>query len=209
MISHEKACIFIHIPKCGGGSVENLIWGWPRRTSDLWMGFISEYHNKYQTGGLQHLLGTQIRQECGAGIFDAYFKFAIVRNPWDRLYSQYHYMKKRADLREYIGMDERDSFKKYLSLIQKKIHVQWEHQCRFICDDNGELLVDFLGRFENFEDDVGKILKRLSMEVSEIPRVNKTEHAPYHEGYDAEDIELAGSLYADDIRLLGYSFGKN
>ncbi|OGT80595.1 MAG: hypothetical protein A3H91_16935 [Gammaproteobacteria bacterium RIFCSPLOWO2_02_FULL_61_13] len=206
MISHEKKCIFIHIPKCGGGSVENLIWGWPRRTSDLWMGFVSEYHNKYQTGGLQHLLGTQIRQEFGNEIFSAYFKFAIVRNPWDRLYSQYHYMKQRRDLREFIGMNEQDDFKRYLELIQRRNHVQWEHQCRFICDENGEFLVDFLGRFENFDNDVGVILNRLGMEPRELPRVNRTEHGPYYEAYDAEDIDLVGSLYRDDIRLLAYTF---
>lgn len=206
MISHERKCIFIHIPKCGGGSIENLVWGWPRRKSDLWMGFISEHHNKYQTGGLQHLLGTQIRQEFGNDVFSAYFKFAMVRNPWDKLFSQYHYMKQRPDLRKFIGMDEYDSFKRYLQLIQKRNHVQWEHQSRFICDDNGELIVDFLGRFENFASDVGVILDRLGISCGALPHVNRTEHPPYHEGYDAEDIELVGHLYRDDIRLLGYAF---
>ena len=62
MLSHKYKCIFVHIPKCGGSSIENILWPdkEDRKESNLWMGFISKYHNKYQTGGLQHLQARQI-----------------------------------------------------------------------------------------------------------------------------------------------------
>ena len=62
-----------------------MIWPSPelRSVDDLWMGFVDKYHNKYQTGGLQHLLAKQIRTEVGSVTFDSYFSFSIVRNPWD------------------------------------------------------------------------------------------------------------------------------
>ena len=83
MISHDKKCIFIHIPKCGGTSIEDVIWPKDRGRSDedLWMGFVSRFENKYQTGGLQHLLAWQVREEVGSDVFGAYYKFAFVRNP--------------------------------------------------------------------------------------------------------------------------------
>ena len=106
MISHDKKCIFIHIPKCGGTSVEDVIWPKEqgRTEVDLWMGFVSRFENKYQTGGLQHLLARQVREEVGSDVFSAYYKFAFVRNPWDRIVSQFAYMQQRPDLMDFLGM---------------------------------------------------------------------------------------------------------
>ncbi len=205
MISHTYKCIFVHIPKCGGSSLENIIWPEQRDTSNLWMGFISKYQNKYQTGGLQHLLATQIRQEVGEGIFNQYFKFTIIRNPWDKMVSQYSYMKHRPDLREFIGMNENDSFKTYLKLIKKKVHVQWEPQYKFVLNDNGDVIVDYIGRLENFDYHASQILAQLKIKA-EIPHVNASSHRHYSAYYDEEAMDTVVDLYGEDIRIFGYSF---
>lgn len=215
MISHKAKCIFVHIPKCGGTSITQLIWPnkEDRTESNLWRGFTSKYHNKYQTGGLQHLLSCQIKQEVGNEIFQAYFKFAIVRNPWDKAVSQFEYMKKRKDLREFIGMSEGDCFEKYLTLIQQKRHVQWESQHKFVMDGNNNLLVDFLGRFESFEADVNKILDKLKigkklfgLRFKKIPHMRKSLRSHYTDYYNLESKRIIEELYKDDIELFKYSF---
>ena len=208
MISHKHKCIFVHIPKTGGTSIEDLIWPRKRdRTEDnLWMGFIDRFHNKYQTGGLQHLCWMQIRQEVGAAVFENYYKFAIVRNPWDKAVSQYAYMKHREDLRDFVGMKEGDCFKTYLSLIQKTEHVQWAPQYPFIYDTGGEQMVDFVGRFEKFNDEVRVILKELGIWKWKIPHTNKSARKHYSEYYDDESKEIVGEMYQKDVELLGYLF---
>jgi hypothetical protein len=205
MISHKYQCIFVHIPRCGGTSLEHIIWPGPRRESDLWMGFVDKYHNKYQTGGLQHLFARQILQEVGEQVFRKYFKFSFVRNPWDKAISQFSYIKRRDDLRDYIGLSENDSFKTYLGKIRTKPHVQWEKQYEFILDDQGELLIDFLGKFEHITRDVEYVFGRLDIHTS-LPHVNATTHAHYSTYYDMESMEMVAELYADDIKLFDYSF---
>lgn len=215
MLSHKHKCIFVHIPKCGGTSIENLIWPEKsdRTTSNLWMGLERPNYNKYQTGGLQHLLASQIRQEVGDTTFNSYFKFAIVRNPWDKAVSQFEYMKKRKDLREFIGMSEDDTFKKYLYLIQDTVHVQWESQHKFLLDEAHNQIVDYIGRFETFENAVNAILDKLGfrrtlfgINVRKIPHSNKGQRASYKNYYDSESKKIIDKVYEYDIDLLKYSY---
>ncbi|MEL7035840.1 MAG: sulfotransferase family 2 domain-containing protein [Cyanobacteria bacterium J06592_8] len=215
MISYRYKCIFVHIPKTGGTSIEDLVWpkSEDRIESNLCRGFVKPYCNKYQTGGLQHLLGRQIKQEVGENIFNSFFKFTIIRNPWEKAISQFSYMKKRQDLRDWIGMSEDDCFKKYLSLIQKKAHVQWEPQYKFVFDEQGKQIVDFVGRLENFENDAYKILDKIGMRtkilgirVKKIPHNNKSNRLHYTEYYDAESKEIIEDLYRQDIEVFNYSF---
>jgi hypothetical protein len=171
------------------------------------MGFVSEYSNKLQTGGLQHLLASQIEQEVGRDNFRDYFKFSFVRNPFDKAVSQFHFLAKRQDLREFIGLKQGGSFKEYVRLIQQKKHVQWEEQHKFLVNDQGDIIVDFIGRFEDFENDLRKILAKLGMDSSiRIPHSQKSVHGPYQDYYDDDTVAMASSLYAKDLEYFGYSF---
>ena len=210
MISHDKKCIFIHIPKCGGTSVEDVIWPKEqgRTEEDLWMGFVSRFENKYQTGGLQHLLAWQIREEVGSDVFSAYYKFAFVRNPWDRIVSQFAYMQQRPDLMDFLGMTSGTEFKAYLELIRRKEHVQWMPQVRFLLDQGGSLLVDRIGRLESFNEDCAQIFSALGLGSNLLPghaKRSKRKGVRYYY-VDSESIEMVADLFAEDIDFLGYRF---
>ncbi|MCB1581811.1 MAG: sulfotransferase family 2 domain-containing protein [Xanthomonadales bacterium] len=207
MISHKHQCIFVHIPKCGGTSIENMIWEPEEKTTDnLYMGFISPMYNKYQTGGLQHLYAAQIKNEFSPRIFSSYFKFTVVRNPWDKIVSQFTYIKKRPDLMDFIGMKANDEFKTYLQLIQKKEHVQWSCQYKFFLDENGHSLVDQVYRFENFQQAVTDVLNKLNISFKQILHSKKGSRGHYSEYYDEESKEIIEHLYSKDISMLDYHF---
>lgn len=210
MISHDKKCIFIHIPKCGGTSVEDVIWPKEqgRTEDDLWMGFVSRFENKYQTGGLQHLLAWQVREQVGRDIFRAYYKFAFVRNPWDRIVSQFSYMQQRPDLMDYLGMTSDTEFKTYLELIRLKEHVQWMPQVRFLLDHDGSVLVDRIGRLESFDEDCAQIFTALGLPIDQLPgHVNRSKRQAFHTYYsDDEAIEAVADIFSEDISFLGYEF---
>ena len=215
MISHKHKCIFVHIPKAGGTSIENVIWPLKKDKieSNLYKGLVDKYHNKYQTGQLQHLLASQIQMGVGKSIFRDYFKFTIVRNPWDKVISQFTYMQRREDLREFIGMKKDDGLKTYLSLIKKRKHVQWEHQHKFFLNEDGDQLVDYIARFENFNNCVESILKILKLDrvmfglkARKIPHSKKGTREHYKYYFDNESSEIVHEMYNRDIELLGYKF---
>ncbi len=206
MISHKHKCIFVHIPKCGGSSIEDILWPGERSEKELFGGFVSRYRNRYQTGGLQHLYARYILDSVGQGVFNHYFKFAFVRNPWSRCVSQYCYMKQRKDLRLYIGMGITASFREYLDCIVTKEHVQWAPQYKFITDENGGIMVDFIGRLEQLKKDLCVVANKTGIDLGKIPHKKKTRHRPYYEYYDDETLRIVGDMYGRDIELLGYDF---
>ena len=208
MIFHSLKTIFVHIPKAGGTSVENLLWpnASSRTESDLWMGFVRPFYNKYQTGGLQHLLAKQIQYEIGNTIFSEYYKFAIVRNPWSKSVSQFVYMSMREDLRNFINMKPNTTFIEYLNLILKKDHVQWKSQVDFILDHNGEILIDDFYKLEEIKDNFSKLSEKTGANFSLLPHANKGKYYSFKDYYDKESIELVSEIYKNDINFFKYTY---
>ena len=207
MISHKHKCIFVHIPKTAGASIADMIWARPRSTSELWGGFVDRYRNKYQTGGLQHLRWHQIRLEVGADIFNEYFKFTFVRNPWDKVVSQYRYLAMRGDLLEYFGFSEYPEFETYLDSALQSDHVQVADQSSFIVSDAGEYMVDFIGRFESLHCDARKIFKKIGVNAGPFPHVNRSDrHQDFRKYYTAKTKAMVAERYKTDIERFGYYF---
>lgn len=208
MICRRRKIIFVHAPKCGGMSIEDTLWPGSRKlrtTEDLWGGLVRPLHNKYQTGGLQHLTAQLIRREVGADLFDACFKFAFCRHPVDRIVSQYRFISRRANLREFIGLTEPYDFETYLDRIARRTHVQWMPQNEFFFDDHGTLLVDRLYRLEDLIDDVGPLNRDLGLELPALPHVNPSPDVP-HPAIAAEAAERIFAMYRLDFERLGYPF---
>ena len=137
MICKDRNIIFVHIPKCGGSSVEDVLWSdvGSRSPDQLWMGFVRPMFNKYQTGGLQHLTAHYIKQEVGDQFFNSSFKFAVVRNPIHSIVSQFKYIGQRPDLRAFIKLPEKYTFQDYLLCLDNNRHVQWMPQWEFVADE--------------------------------------------------------------------------
>ena len=208
MISHKHKCIFVHIPKTAGSSIENVIWPLEsdRVVENLWLGIIKPYRNKYQTDGLQHLTSSQIKTEVGTDVFNSYYKFSIIRNPWEKAVSQFIYMKKRKGLRRFIGMNKWSSFKKYLNLISKKEHAQWMKQVDFVYDENGMIMVDKIIRFENIEEEFQLMRQHLGIPYIKLPHVNKSKRKHYTKYYNKSTIQIVSDLYKEDIEAFNYTF---
>jgi hypothetical protein len=211
-VNHQLRCIFVHIPKTGGTSIErtlDMFGDWRIEDAGRLYGLIASrtFRSAAATANhLQHLTAAELR-DLLAGDFDAYFKFSFVRNPWDRFVSSFG--KKDPNLLEcatnrgihLAGV----SFKDYVRLTRDLKHPHLQPQCEFLFDRNGKSLVDFLGRFETLVEDYGMVARRLGLQL-DLPHHNASEHAPYRSYYDDADREEIASRYAQDIQVFGYRF---
>lgn len=192
MISHKYKFIFIHIQKTAGKSILNAF--------DI-------------NSGADHRYASDQLIEYGQTIWDSYFKFAFVRNPWDRLVSGYEYRKKggngspndlkRSKLYPSTFYDFCLQLDDFISL---KDELMFSPQYKWIYDKHGKLMVDYIGRFENIDHDFGKICHKLNIHEYSLPHINKTKHRPYFEYFNNETRKIVSHLYKEDIELFNYSF---
>lgn len=179
MILHQYRAIHVHIPKCAGMSIEAAF-------------------GAKKLG--QHFHRRKAIRTFGAAKWFNYYKFAFVRNPWDRFVSLYHFRKK------YQTMHIRGrSFKRCMMAMFREYPPR-VHQQHFWVMDGDTQIVDFIGRFENLHEDFAKVCKAIGAEGVVLGHHNKTEHAHYSHYYDDECLEFVTANCARDIELFGYKF---
>jgi hypothetical protein len=74
-----------------------------------------------------------------------------------------------------------------------------------LVDESGNLLVNFVGKFENLDEDFQSICRKVGISAS-LPHVNKSKRTCYQDYYDPETRDLTARLYAEDIERFGYAF---
>ena len=196
MISHIHKAVFIHVPKTAGMSMRTYF---RKKKFEP-----AEYHspdgtNDDQTG--VYINGTSWRiQRNYANVWDKYFKFAFVRNPWDRMVSCW---KNRA--KNY------DDFDKFLDDYPYKSYnhnLIWHTlpQLTHIQDLDGNLMVDFIGRFESLNNDLKTICEKINVEYTPLPHKNKSTHKPYQEYYNSRTKDLVACIYREKIEMFNYQF---
>lgn len=186
-------CIFIHIPKAAGSSVAKTLFG------------IKSRHLRYNE-----------YEMANPRKFARYFKFAFVRNPWDRLLSAYDFLKSGGmnDLDRAWAQTHLAQYPDFDSFVRGWVNAEnirtWVHfvpQYHFICDDRLRIKVDYVGHYETIADDFAVIQTRLGVAPSPLPKINSSaEKKHYSAYYSAETKKIVAEVYAVDIELFSYEF---
>ena len=170
-----------------------------------------------------------------AGDYDDYFRFAFVRNPWARIVSCYQskirrnrnvngplfnrclfylWPKSLTPARNRNAgvplLNAGLSFAEFVDAVSRTpdsvADKHFRSQHRFLCDDEGRLQVDFLGRLENFDEDFERVAERIGMPGANPKKRDKSYKArgSYRDFYDQTTWDAIADRYREDIELLGY-----
>jgi hypothetical protein len=181
---------------------------------DMWYNAKERWEHLFGWGHdyeMSHMPATVIAERIGQDKFRRYFKFAFVRNPWDRLVSTY--FKQDLITKSLLNFDQDfTNFVYQLDEIWRSLdevkHIHKSHlipQTNIIYNDDDELMIDFLGRFESFQKDVEEIRERLKI-TKQTSITNSTVHKPYQRYYNEETVEIVRRLYERDVRFFNYEF---
>lgn len=179
--------IFVHINKTGGSSIERAL----------------------KLKEQNHLTAQYIRDHMGTTAFNKKFKFAFVRNPFDKVVSQYEYRAKhdQTGIRTENVSFEDWVFESYEKRNMKYINnpTMFMPQYYWITDYEGNEIVDFVGRFENLQNDFNQVCKMLKRDV-QLPHVRKTNRRPYQDYYNDETQRIIQKHYKVDLDYFNYQF---
>jgi hypothetical protein len=148
-----------------------------------------------------HLTLSQVRPQLGE-TFDRFFKFAFVRNPFDRFVSYCSFITRQK------GQFDRNPQAVMRHFIDNPAwdHILFKPQHSFVTGPEGELLADFLGRVEQMQESYDDVAQRIGIPSRQLERVNASRRGTYRDYYDQELIDGVASLYARDLELFGYEF---
>ena len=207
LISYEHKFIFVHIYKTAGTSVEKALMHYccsqPRLFLNkvllhLFKGKIRINPQPYR----KHISAKELALIYPDEIFKEFFKFAFVRNPWDWQVSLYTYTLKNKNHYQHEMVKKLGSFDSY---IRQRAAKKPKNQLDWIQSNDGTMLVDYVGKFENLKNDFGSICNKIGIE-STLPKVNVSNGKSYQGFYNEETRSLVETTYKRDIEYFNYKF---
>ncbi|MCB9743975.1 MAG: sulfotransferase family 2 domain-containing protein [Alphaproteobacteria bacterium] len=205
MISDQLRFVFVHLPRTGGTSVETALAPWSRDP----VGYAAEGntvlpHKHASAAELQALLGEA---------WSSYLRFTVVRDPWARMLSDYHFFRETGPkLLARFTPRERALTADALALdfdawLARNAETLRPCQLEALTDAEGELLVNRVLRLERLSADFAALCAELGVRVP-LPRKNASRRPPVALAYSPESAALIAELCRPDIERFGYRFGE-
>jgi hypothetical protein len=226
IISHHRKFIFLKTSKSAGSSLEIALSEYCGEQDILTRLYPEEEEQRRQRGGRNFqndrwplsksgwtqwrrfvrgrwFVDTHTRAQdawrlVDQATWDSYFKFAFVRNPWDRAISQWFWRCKtepRPTLPDFLRSKQMRSMNK---------------RGMAVYSINGKSIVDRLCRYENMPEELAFLSERLALgKPLEMPNAKgmfRKDRRHYSEWYDNDSRDLVARMFADEIALTGYTF---
>jgi hypothetical protein len=207
LLSNRERFLFVHVPKTAGTALTRALEPFadsrPREGLRKFLSRLPAPESELKAAFRMHVTARWARVKLPRPVFEDYCKFSVVRNPFDRAVSHYHWQSQYPDQRNYSRTQEM-SFRDYLRDFKRRQLWHDERQVRYLCDRKGKLLIDRVLRFETLADDFSALMAELGIQAS-LARHKTSQHEPYPTYYDEETKALAVEIFARDFETFGYS----
>jgi hypothetical protein len=209
-LTDGKSYLFIHIYKTGGMSLRKTLY----EQTDC-VELLGSHSTALQIQNLMELVHPELREVE----YNDLFKFSFVRNPFDWLVSLYEFVRNSPshELHEEVCKLYFEQFLRWnmKQLIEQRVTDtgKFSTQSAFVTGSNGRLIVDYVGRHENYEVDYNYVMTRLGINNEGIvPKINvignsQKQHLNYRSYYyKPEMIKMVYEHYQEDFENFGYQF---
>ena len=232
LIAHTPPFVFVHIHKTAGESVAaSLVSDLSPEQIDVREG--PRHASTGQPLLTKHSTAVEARDYLGADAWQGYFTFSIVRHPVDRALSLYRYIEaqarpphkpwsrlidrtrgrgRRADrerpaltwpeVRAYLDSGSVSDFFRHPLLADAP---GMRTQSSSLCEENGHLIVDFVGRYETLAADISHVRQHLGLPDRPLPWRNPSARTGIQPGdLSPEDRSYLADRYDEDFRRFDY-----
>ncbi|MFT5112667.1 MAG: hypothetical protein ACI8P9_001994 [Parasphingorhabdus sp.] len=213
----KSRLVHIHIPKTGGSFIERSIT--EIEGVELWSSSKvgpRQFNNRWFE--LQHLTLLELPM-FAHNVLDNYHSFAVLRNPYERLVSEYLWRWRPIDFDVYNNVVRFHSFEAMIDAIPTDINSNWDYyisqankqfanflihirpQNHYVCKLDGSIGVDQLIKFETIDPDLNNYLSRFDRVIPHIRSPQKIRHSTY---FHNQIVNLVNDIYAQDFEIGGY-----
>ena len=213
IISHGRSYAFVHIPKTGGTSMALALEARAMK-DDIMLGDTPKALKRrgrvrdVRTHGRlwKHSTLSDIDGLVSPAELEKMFTFTMVRNPWDRLVSYYHWLRDQHFDHPAVHLAKAQDFAGFLrDPGTQKVQLDWP-AARYMTDVRGVERCDLYLRLEHFEADVAPLNAHLGFELT-LPQVNRSDRgAGYQHYYTEETRHIVANCCARDIKRFDYQF---
>ena len=203
IISHKHRFIFFAVPKTATHAIREALrthlddGDWEQQVLFGEQAFPIPQIAAIKHG---HISARQLRPHINEEIWENYFKFAFVRNPFDRYVSTCFFLNRNNPR---FGDTAVAFMKTAIGRPQFRARILVQPQWQLLSDASG-LALDFVGRYETLQQSYDNICAAVGLTTTDLSRKNASRHARYDEYYDADLRRQVADFYADDFTAFDY-----